>query len=280
MKIKNNEYFNITVLLRRDDLNIRKFAASAPDITVSEYFDMLSTFLNLAPGVELAIYSFANLKGEKEDYKTIDNMIKLLERMGCTKFIIDFHSILSAYGKKGNWREAAARAKQITEEFRWVYFKIKAARIDMTPENLTDAYISLGEYIRQLEEEANIKPTILAVDDSSVILKSVSSVLSDKYKVFTLPKPMELEKVLQKLIPDLFLLDYNMPEINGFDLVPIIRNFDEHKDTPIIFLTAEGTMDTLTAAMGLGACDFVVKPFKPDTLREKIAKHIVRKKVS
>jgi len=129
-------------------------------------------------------------------------------------------------------------------------------------------------------ETGNNALIILAVDDSPVILKSVSSVLGDKYKVFTLPKPTELEKVLEKLTPDLFLLDYMMPEISGFDLIPIIRSYGKHKKTPIIFLTSEGTMDNVTAAVALGACDFVVKPFHPDVLREKIAKHIVRTKIS
>ena len=125
-------------------------------------------------------------------------------------------------------------------------------------------------------ELKNSKPIILAVDDSSVILKAVSSILSDGYKVFTISKPTELEKVLQKLSPDLFLLDYKMPEINGFDLIPVIRSFEKHKSTPIIFLTSEGNFDNVTAAMALGACDFIVKPFKPDTLREKIVKHIIK----
>jgi len=126
-------------------------------------------------------------------------------------------------------------------------------------------------------ETVNSKPVIIAVDDSPAILKAVSSVLDGEYKVFTLSKPAELEKVLLKINPDLFLLDYKMPEISGFDLIPVIRGFEEHKDTPIIFLTSEGTVDNVTAAMALGACDFVVKPFKPDVLRGKILKHITHK---
>jgi len=121
------------------------------------------------------------------------------------------------------------------------------------------------------------KPVIISVDDSPVILNMVSSVLSGEYKVFTLSKPSELERILGKIQPDLFLLDYKMPESTGFDLIPVIRGFKEHKSTPIIFLTSEGTIDNLTAAVALGASDFIVKPFNPDVLREKISKHIVPK---
>ena len=166
----------------------------------------------------------------------------------------------------------------MTEGFNEFYWHIRAARTSKRPEALTDDSLPLGEYIQRLkEQEAGRKPLILAVDDSTVILHTVSSVLSGEYKVFTLPKPEELEKVLQKLTPDLFLLDYQMPEINGFELVPIIRGFKENKDNPIVFLTSNGTIDNVTAAMALGACDFVIKPFNPGTLREKIARHIVKK---
>ena len=148
------------------------------------------------------------------------------------------------------------------------------------PDGLPDLTISLSEYITRLdEEEANRKPLILIVDDSPVILKAVSAVLSDDYKVFMLEKPTELERVLQKLTPELFILDYQMPELNGFDLIPIIRNFDEHKNTPIVFLTSEGSFDNVTAAIARGISDFIVKPFKPDVLREKIAACIVKKKL-
>jgi len=119
------------------------------------------------------------------------------------------------------------------------------------------------------------KPVILAVDDSPDILKAVHSILHDKYKVYTLPRPEKLQDILRDIKPVLFLLDYKMPELSGFDLIPIIRGFPEHEDTPIIFLTSERTIDHVTAAVGLGACDFIVKPFKVDVLREKIAKHII-----
>jgi DNA-binding response OmpR family regulator len=91
--------------------------------------------------------------------------------------------------------------------------------------------------------------------------------------------PTKLEKFLQQITPELFLLDYNMPVLSGFDLIPIIRNFEEHKNTPIIFLTSMGTQTNVATAFKLGACDFIVKPFQGLQLREKIKKHIVRKKL-
>ena len=120
------------------------------------------------------------------------------------------------------------------------------------------------------------KLQILAIDDNSIILKIVSMALGDDYDVFALADPMAVEKYLMLNTPDLFLLDYKMPGLNGFDLVPIIRKFHEHKDTPIIFLTSMGTKEYVSAAASLGAIDFIVKPVQVNVLREKIAKHIIR----
>ena len=130
-----------------------------------------------------------------------------------------------------------------------------------------------GETIKS-EQPSGEKPVILAIDDAPDVLKSVHAMLRDRYKVYTLPKPEKLKEFLQKTTPDLFLLDFQMPALCGFDLIPIIRGFPEHKDTPIIFLTSEGTIDNLTVAVSLGACDFIVKPFESEVIKEKIAKHI------
>ena len=120
----------------------------------------------------------------------------------------------------------------------------------------------------------NNKAIILAVDDNPSILQSINHALHKWYKVYTLPKPERLHDILQKLTPDLFLLDCKMPVMSGFDLIPIIRSYEEHEKTPIIFLTSEGTVDNLNVAVNLGACDFMVKPIDEVVMREKVAQNL------
>jgi len=124
------------------------------------------------------------------------------------------------------------------------------------------------------EKRAKRIPVILAVDDSLSTLKSINTLLCDQYKVCTLPKPEHIKELLKNLTPDLFLLDCNMPVLSGFDLIPIIRKFPEHHETPIIFLTSEGTMDNVYVALENGACDFLVKPIDEEILRSKLALHL------
>ena len=134
----------------------------------------------------------------------------------------------------------------------------------------------LDEVLEQIKENLR-KPQILSVDDSLVVLKAVSVALDKDYDVFTMSDPLLVEEYLKQVTPDLILLDYKMPGLNGFDLVPVIRKMDKHKYTPIIFLTSIGTGNHVSAAASLGAVDFIVKPFHANTLREKVAKHITSK---
>jgi len=124
------------------------------------------------------------------------------------------------------------------------------------------------------KKEDDSKPHILAVDDVVSILKSIKAALRATYIVHTISKPDSVLDFLQLRKPELILLDYLMPVYNGFELIPMIRELSEHKNTPIIMLTSEGTISNIKEAVALGACDFIVKPFKDDELKEKIAKHI------
>jgi len=121
------------------------------------------------------------------------------------------------------------------------------------------------------------KPIVLSIDDNPSILQAVNALLEEHYTVYTMPEVKEepvLTKLLKKITPDLFLLDCNMPVFNGFDLVHIIRKFPDHEDTPIIFLTSEGTVDHISTAVYMGVCDYIVKPINKEVLREKIALHL------
>ena len=118
------------------------------------------------------------------------------------------------------------------------------------------------------------KARILIVDDSPSILKSLNHILNQDYVIYATPKPENVRSMLKKISPDIFILDCNMPVLSGFDLVPIIRSVSGHEDTPILFLTSEGTLDNIYAAISVGANDFLVKPIDEMVLREKIGTYL------
>jgi CheY-like chemotaxis protein len=290
----HSQDFDLITLLKSGDLNIRSIAAAKSTITVEEYFNLVSKFIKLAPAASIALTKFANL-GKGLDYaKCLKEISTRMTDIGCDKLVPEIESIVDAYDQ-GDMDFVSDCAKKISDDFSKLYTRtmtaVKKQREALSKILNDDSLTSdnnlaskgsayLKEVLKQLDAiEATRKLQILAVDDSSVILKTVTLVLSDQYKVFTLAKPVLLEKFLQQITPELFLLDYKMPELSGFDLIPIIRSFKEHEDTPIIFLTSEGTLENLSAAVMLGACDFAVKPVHPEILRDKISNHIVRKKL-
>jgi len=272
-------YFDLTMLLTQNDLNIYSVAAASRNLTAGDYYDMLSELLDNASMFSNDLLKLVIRDGDQSTYKNLAAMFAMLKNLGYEKHAIDFDGMLDSYDR-GNSRLTSAYAKRIMDGFDSLVSRIMAARVFELPEvSDADPYrTSLKDWIGEDKKEAPVgKPVILAVDDSPVILKSVSSLLSDEYKVYMLAKSVLLEKTLSQITPDLFLLDYNMPIINGFDLIPIIRGFEEHSDTPIIFLTSEGTIDNISGAVMLGACDFIVKPVQPELLKERISRHLAKR---
>ena len=138
-------------------------------------------------------------------------------------------------------------------------------------EKLIDNIESHLDPIRSKENRA----IVLAVDDNPSILQTLNHLLGEKYKVYTLPQPQAIVDVLSRVVPDLFILDCHMPVMHGFELVPLIRSQPEHEDTPIIFLTSEGTIDNVSVATSIGASGFIVKPIDEDILMDKVASVLI-----
>lgn len=105
---------------------------------------------------------------------------------------------------------------------------------------------------------------ILLVDDDVMNLKKAQDILiADKYKVAVAKSGAQALQYLEHNLPDLILLDINMPVMDGFQLMKAIQKVPEYVDIPIIFLTADTDSATETKCLELGAYDFISKPFVP-----------------
>jgi CheY-like chemotaxis protein len=115
--------------------------------------------------------------------------------------------------------------------------------------------------------------SILAVDDSAFILGILKNILIEaKYKITCVTSSTDALKFINKNRPDLFILDIEMPQLNGYELAEKIR--EAGQSAPIIFLTANSTKEYLIKAVNSGAVDFIVKPINKDHVLARIAKHI------
>ena len=115
---------------------------------------------------------------------------------------------------------------------------------------------------------------IFLVDDNPVNLKIGRTILQDKYTVLTIPSGEKLMLALGKTKPDLILLDVEMPGMNGYDVIKALKANPETTEIPVIFLTGKTDSENERIGRSLGAADYLIKPFSPPLLHEKIALHL------
>ena len=115
---------------------------------------------------------------------------------------------------------------------------------------------------------------IYIVDDNETNRVAANSALSENYKTFPLPSAERMFKFLEKITPDLILLDVDMPEMDGFEALSILKADEKLKNIPVIFLTAKNDAESEIRGFEIGAIDFINKPFSPPVLLKRIETHI------
>lgn len=133
-----------------------------------------------------------------------------------------------------------------------------------------------GEKCGVLKEEEVEKKRILAVDDSGILLRSVKAALENTYEVMVANSGMMAIKQAKKKLPDLILLDYEMPEWDGRKTLEEIRKDEELKDIPVVFLTAVREREHIAAVLKLRPSGYLLKPIEPQILIDSIEKAMVR----
>lgn len=108
---------------------------------------------------------------------------------------------------------------------------------------------------------------ILVIDDAEFILESTSTLLRfEGYEVYTASDGIAGVESAMSCKPDLILCDISMPGFDGYEVLTRIRNSNETKTTPFIFLTAFTEKQNMRAGMEKGADDYIVKPYTRDEL--------------
>jgi two-component system KDP operon response regulator KdpE len=109
---------------------------------------------------------------------------------------------------------------------------------------------------------------ILVVDDEERMVRFIRLNLEhDGFRVLTAYNGMQAINKVRSDLPDLVLLDVMMPDLNGFEVLKIIR---ETNPVPVIMLTAKGDEDDRVRGLELGADDYVTKPFSPRELVSRV----------
>ena len=119
------------------------------------------------------------------------------------------------------------------------------------------------------------RKTIFLVDDDITNLTIGKKALAGSYNVFTLNSAAVMLEMLETIQPDLILLDVNMPEIDGYEAIKLLRASEHTANIPVIFLTALNNEAMELQGLSLGAIDYITKPFSAPLLLKRIEVHLL-----
>ncbi|MCR5626929.1 MAG: response regulator [Lachnospiraceae bacterium] len=124
--------------------------------------------------------------------------------------------------------------------------------------------------IDRMIEASDRQKHILVVDDDVTALKTIRTYIEDKFKVTSVKSGRLAVKFLEKQVPDCILLDCFMPDLNGAQTLQIIRNMENGRKVPVVFLTGNSDKQMVMNCLSLHPSGFLLKPVKREDLIAKL----------
>lgn len=115
------------------------------------------------------------------------------------------------------------------------------------------------------------KKKIMIVDDTPLLVRNIKNILGDRYTVFYATSGKQALHIIPEKEPDLVLLDYKMPEMDGKQVFEEMRKDEKMKDIPVIFLTSASDEKTILSILATKPAGYILKPANQTDLLEKIS---------
>ena len=262
MKKEKNEYF-----FRIEGLLVpRKCDYKRMDGCIVRYIE-------LAPKLARELEQTFKLRSHAYFISTMETAISLLSDVHARYMVKEGQAILNAY-KYNRVSQMRNKVEPFIVEMVALAEEMRLARGDSVDAMYCDEPPE-PEAVPEAEPVAEPgKKVILAVDDMPEILASICMSLKKHYTVHGVASGMEALTFLQNNKPDLFLLDIEMPAMDGYELLRLLRAREEHAQTPVIFLTSNSTREHVMKAILAGGNDYVIKTGRQAALKEKIGKYL------
>lgn len=215
------------------------------------------------------------LAHQEADKQTVENAVKRMEKERCEReFAADeLKSLGVGYLNLKNLRKGLNCLKQ-------------AVQINPDDVVFSSQVNALAIRLAEIERQESIHSsmpqnrTILIVDDSATVRKLVSGKLEKSgHEVICAVDGIDALEKLQDTVPDLILLDINMPRMDGYQVCKLIRTNEATKDVPIVMISGkDGFFDKVRGRMA-GTTGYITKPFGPETLMKTVEAYVVQQPV-
>jgi diguanylate cyclase (GGDEF)-like protein len=128
-----------------------------------------------------------------------------------------------------------------------------------------------------LPEVASQRPRLLVVDDQPVNIQVIHKVLGRECQVLMATSGRQALEICHSQLPDLMLLDVDMPEMDGFEVCQLLKADPLTQHIPIIFVTSHNDSGSETKGLDLGAVDFISKPINASVLKARVKSQLLLK---
>ncbi len=116
---------------------------------------------------------------------------------------------------------------------------------------------------------------IAVIDDYFATIRLLTNILESKgHAVFSYCDTFRIEEKLANYQPDIVLLDINMPDRSGFEVLSSLKNNEEVKDTPVILISVNNEPNNLKRGLKQGAVDYIIKPFSMGRVISAVSLHL------
>jgi CheY-like chemotaxis protein/HPt (histidine-containing phosphotransfer) domain-containing protein len=260
---KETENIIVGKLLDISDLKIDEKIKQMGDDELLNYLQILNTFIDTFPLYEDKINDALKTKNNDALIKNLTEIKDILEKIHADEMAQDCTKQINTIG--------STSPEKVEAYMRYFLSTLSMLSIDIQmAQQKTSAITAIPE---KKDEAFKADAKILAVDDTAFFLTILKKILqSTRYKLTCVSSGRDALKYLEKSQPDIFLLDIEMPGMDGYELATRIK--ESGQKAPIIFLTGNAKKEYLAKALKVGAVDFIIKPINQEVLLSKIRKYL------
>jgi len=116
--------------------------------------------------------------------------------------------------------------------------------------------------------------SVLIIDDETANIIALTNILSPEYEVYAAKNGADAIKIAKESLPDVILLDILMPDMDGYEVISLLKSSEDTRSIPVIFISGLGSEKDEEKGLLLGASDYITKPFNATIVKLRVQNQI------